>query len=53
MSAALDAELYVCPAETPGRCHHRFRHTHACDYDDGHQGAHECACGHRWSDDDA
>ena len=56
MSAEIDAELYVCPAEDLSRCDligpYRVAPHHHCNHDDGHPPPHECACGHRWGDDD-
>ena len=50
------AEVLVCPAEDSGRCdlaetefHPPARRTHVCDFDEDHDGLHECVCGHRWT----
>ncbi|BBY78923.1 hypothetical protein H7I53_18075 [Mycolicibacterium pulveris] len=46
-------ELNTCDVEIPGHCSLiPDDKRHFCEGDDGHDGAHECACGHRWKDDD-
>lgn len=48
---AIEREIYMCSAEEGVRCDHRIGWwAHACDYDDGHDGAHECICGHTWTE---
>lgn len=49
--------LQVCQAEKYSRCDligpYRVAPIHLCDIDDGHDGGHECACGHRCAAADA
>lgn len=46
----VERELYVCPAEDGVRCDHRSGWwPHACNFDDDHDGSHECVCGHTWN----
>lgn len=45
-------DTLLCPAELPGRCERGFRHWHQCDFDDTHDGDHECGCGETWREDD-
>lgn len=52
--SALDAELYVCQAEDSSRCdligpYRGPAPRHYCNFDEHHPDAHECACGHRWT----
>lgn len=54
----MTGDVFLCPAEDfTSRCDHhggptRLYPFHLCNYDDGHSGGHECACGHRWREDD-
>lgn len=54
MTAAIDRELYVCPAEDYSRCdligpYRGPGAHHHCEYDEGHdERLHECACGYQW-----
>ena len=55
-TATLDRELWVCMAGNAGRCDitdDPLYAGHRCTHDDGHDGPHECPCGHQWGDDDA
>jgi hypothetical protein len=49
-------EMHVCQAEEFSHCAligpARYTPIHHCEYDAGHDGTHECACGHRWTDSD-
>lgn len=52
--SALDSEVLVCPAEDSGHCdligpYRGPAPIHYCEYDEDHDDAHECACGHRWT----
>lgn len=52
--ASADRELYVCPGEDGGRCdligpYRGPAPRHYCNFDDDHDGPHECACGHQWT----
>lgn len=42
----------TCPAETIGHCTHHDDHTwvHDCTRPPGHDGPHECGCGHQWAE---
>jgi len=47
-------EALVCPAEDHSYCGligpARYTPTHLCDFDEGHDGVHECLCGHVWDE---
>jgi len=50
LAPALDPE---CRTETGGFCRdHWGARGHLCSLDSEHDGAHECACGHRWREAD-
>lgn len=53
MSAPYFAEDY-CDAVMTGYCDHYLNPNwdHACQDDAGHDGAHECGCGLRWTERD-
>lgn len=55
MTAEIEREMLVCLAHW-GRCDlvpiAYGWIGHRCTNDDGHDGAHECGCGERWSGDD-
>jgi hypothetical protein len=45
-------DVLVCPAEDHSYCGligpARMWPSHLCEFDDGHDGIHACACGHVW-----